>query len=70
VQPGGSGCLGVDEVLGAGRHTAVTHWHLDPLWALRADGPGRLLATHANGAEAWILYDGDEVSLFPPVQGG
>ena len=63
VRSGSGGWLLVDEVLGTGRHTAAAHWHLDPLWTLRADAPGRLLATHADGAAAWILYDGDEVSL-------
>ena len=63
VRSSSSGWLLVDEVLGTGRHTAAAHWHLDPLWTLRVDAPGRLRATHAEGGEAWILYDGDEVSV-------
>jgi hypothetical protein len=63
VRSSSSGWLLVDEVLGAGRHSAAAHWHLDPLWTLSVDAPGRLLATHSGGGEAWILWDGDDVSL-------
>jgi hypothetical protein len=63
VRSSSGGWLLVDEVLGTGRHTAASHWHLDPGWTLRADARGRLLASHVEGGEAWILNDGDDVSL-------
>ena len=63
VRSRGSGWLLVDDVLGTGRHTAAAHWHLDPHWTLRANDLRQLVATHADGEQAWILYDGDEAFL-------
>jgi hypothetical protein len=63
VRASSTGWLLVDEVRGAGRHMAAAHWHFDPRWTPRPDGRGRLLATHADGTRAWVLYDGDEVFL-------
>jgi len=57
------GWLLIDEVLGRGAHTGAAHWHVDPRWTLRTDGPGRLRAAHADGGDAWILYDADDVFL-------
>ena len=60
-----------DEVLGVGPLygfkrecvTARAHWHFDPGWTLRCDAPGRLLATHLDGRDAWLLHDAGEVLL-------
>jgi hypothetical protein len=57
------GWLVVDDVLGVGPHTAAAHWHLDPRWTLRTDGPRRLRADDRDGSQAWILYDAGEVFL-------
>jgi hypothetical protein len=63
VRSSAGGWLLVDEVIGTGRHTAAAHWHFDPRWTLHRDAQGRLRATHADGREAWLLYDGDDVVL-------
>ncbi|MBI2188546.1 MAG: alginate lyase family protein [Acidobacteria bacterium] len=58
------GWLIADEILaGSGPVTASAHWHFDPSWMLREDGPGRLEATHADGTAVWLLYDGGDGSL-------
>ena len=31
-----------DRLAGPGRHRASVHWHIDPEWAVAADGPRRL----------------------------
>jgi hypothetical protein len=56
------GWLIADELTGSGAHTASAHWHIDPAWTLRHDSPGRIRATHTDGASAWLLYDGGSVS--------
>jgi hypothetical protein len=58
-----SGWLIVDEVLGSDAHAAAAHWHVDPQWTLRAEGAGRVRATHADGSSAWIVCDADDLSL-------
>jgi hypothetical protein len=67
----GAGVLVVDEVRpGFGNrdsgfevHSAAAHWHFDPAWMVRADGDGRLRATHMEGDQAWLLFDAGDVSL-------
>jgi hypothetical protein len=59
----GGGWLVVDEVLGAGPHEAESHWHVDPLWALHADAPGRVMAIHADGSKAWMLCSAGDITL-------
>jgi hypothetical protein len=63
LRAGDSGWLLIDEVLGSGGHTAAAHFHVEPRWTLRTEGPGRLRAVHAQGGEAWMLYDADDVIL-------
>jgi hypothetical protein len=63
VRSSAGGWLLVDEVIGTARHSAAAHWHFDPRWTLHSDAQGRLRATHADGEEAWLLYDGDDVVL-------
>jgi uncharacterized heparinase superfamily protein len=59
-----SGWLVVDDIAGrGGPHLAATHWHLDPAWMLKADGPGRVCARHMDGDVAWLLHDGQETRL-------
>jgi uncharacterized heparinase superfamily protein len=52
-----------DEILGDGHVTARAHWHLDPGWTLRSDAPGRFLARHGEGHEAWLLHDNGDCLL-------
>src|SRR5687767_7971183 len=58
-----SGWLLMDDVLGEGRHSAAAHWHFDPAWEVTCEVPGRLRATHADGAVAWLLHDEGNVRL-------
>jgi hypothetical protein len=58
-----SGWLVIDEILGHGAHASAAHWHVDPRWTLRSDAPGRVRASHLDGAEAWILYDAGDLFL-------
>jgi hypothetical protein len=44
-------------------HSAAAHWHFDPAWMLRADDERLLRATHFEGDEAWLLFDGGDVAL-------
>jgi len=66
----GSGWLLVDEIRGTAVgndrdaiHSAASHWHFHPGWMLRDEGMGVLLATHLEGAEAWLLFDSGDLSL-------
>jgi hypothetical protein len=58
-----SGWLIVDEVLGGGEHLAAAHWHFDPRWTVSTGAAGGLRALHGDHDEAWMLFDGGEVSL-------
>jgi hypothetical protein len=53
--------LMADEILGQGRVAARAHWHFDPDWKLEYEAPGRLLASHEDGMDAWLLFDAGEV---------
>jgi hypothetical protein len=64
------GWLIVDELTGAGTRDATLHWHFDPRWMVAADGPGRLRMTHETGATAWLLHEGDAVTLVHGDDGG
>ena len=55
----------VDEISGAGRHSAAAHWHFHPSWTL-TDEPGRVRAVHTSGDVAWLLHDGSSAELIPP----
>ena len=57
------GWLVADEILGEGHHESATHWHFDPAWVVSVDRPGRLRASHPDGAEAWLLYDSGHATL-------
>lgn len=61
------GWLIVDELLGDGVHDITAHWHFDPRWMAATDSPGRLRLTHETGQTAWLLHDGDALTL---VHGG
>lgn len=58
-----SGWLIADELLGNGPVTASAHWHFDPGWMLKCDAPGRLMASHFEGDEVWLLHDAPDASL-------
>jgi len=71
IRADGSGWLIVDEIRGNGigddqnaTHSAASHWHFHPEWMLCNEGMGRLRATHLDGAEAWLLFDAADLSLF------
>jgi hypothetical protein len=64
----GEGCLAItDSLVGAGRHDAVWHFHLDPAVAARLDPVGRCLSLTA-GSLCWQLAWSDaelEAALVP-----
>jgi uncharacterized heparinase superfamily protein len=59
----GAGWLIFDEVLGAGRHRADLHWHIDPAWMVEADDGHRLRLTTGDGHTAWLVHEAADVSL-------
>ena len=59
----GAGWLVFDEVLGAGRHRADLHWHIDPAWMVVTDDGHRLRLTTGDGRTAWLVHEAAEVSL-------
>ena len=66
VRADGAGVLVVDELRPGSDldvHSAAAHWHFDPGWMVRADGDGRLCATHMDGDQAWLLFDAGDASL-------
>jgi hypothetical protein len=63
VHTAAGGWLIVDQVLGRDRHSAQLHWHFDPAWEVTCETNHRLRATHEDGSEAWVLYDGGALWL-------
>jgi hypothetical protein len=66
VRADAAGWLVIDDVHGdtGGIHTAEAHWHFDPTWMVRPDGEHRLRATHFEGIETALLFDGGDISMF------
>jgi hypothetical protein len=58
-----SGWFVIDEILGNGPHTTQTLWHFEPEWAVTVDAPGRIRATAASGAFAWLVHDTGAATL-------
>jgi hypothetical protein len=56
------GWLLVDELDGAGEHTAHAHWHFAPEWQVRCE-TNRLRATDPVGRTAWVLHDAGSLWL-------
>ena len=63
LRTAGTGWIVVDDISGDGHHTVDASWHFDPRWMIGCDIPGRLRATHQDGAAAWLLHDGCNVAL-------